>query len=148
MRTPSLLTQFSLLSLGLFLGIGFALGWGLTQHLEQQALEQQRQAASSLMSPAVSPFINEKILKEGAYGKEYSDIEQAFSYLGGAGLVRVKIWNLDGMISYSDQPELVGKFFPISDELAESFEGATFGDISDLGKAENVDERGYGELME
>src|SRR5207249_6551474 len=53
-----------------------------------------------------------------------------------------------GMIVYSDQRDLVGKRFPISDELRNSFNGHTTADISPLEKAENVEERGYGELME
>lgn len=148
MKRPSLLLQFSLLSLILFIAIGAALGWGLTRHVEEQALEQQKLATSSLMPPAVAPYINKDILAKGAFDKNYDAIENAFTYLAGAGLVRVKIWNKEGMVVYSDQRDLVGKRYSISDELKETFDGATTAHISPLNKQENVDEQGFGELME
>jgi signal transduction histidine kinase len=150
---PTLLTQFSLISLVLFILIGAILGWGLTQHLERQALDQQRDIVSQLVSPTVSDHLNERVLASGAKAMpersaDYREIETALSLLSGSGLVRVKIWNQDGLIIYSDQPELVGQRFPVAGDLAEAFEGATTAEISSLSKAENAEERGYGELLE
>src|SRR4051812_16828026 len=148
MKKPSLLIQFSTLSLVLFIVIGVVLGMYLTHHFEQEALEQQKIATSALMQPAVSPYLNKDVLAKGAYGKDYQSIEYAFSFLGGAGLVRVKIWNRDGLVVYSDDPALVGTKYEVSSELKESLDGQTTADISALDKAENAAERGYGELME
>lgn len=148
MRRLSLLTQFSLLSLVLLVIFGVLLGWALTSLFESQELDREMQITAHLMPPAIAPFINKQILEKGAYDKNYRAIESAFSYLGGAGLVRVKIWNRQGMVVYSDQANLVGKTYPISDELAGAFNGETKGDISPLTKTENVDERGFGQLME
>src|SRR5437867_12125949 len=149
MKKPSLLTQFSVLSLVLFIIIGAALGWGLTNHFEEQALEQQKNNTAALMPPAIAPYLNQSILEKGAVDdKDYRAIENAFTFLGGAGLARVKVWNLEGMVIYSDQRDLVGKRFPISDWLRGAFDGHTMPDISPLNKEENAEERGYGELLE
>jgi signal transduction histidine kinase len=149
-KQPSLLAQFSLLSLALFIVIGAALGWGLTRHYEDQALEQQEIVSASLMAPAVAPYVTENVLQNGALpgSKEYKDIEYAFSFLGGAGLVIVKIWNEDGVLVYSDDPNDVGQKFPISEDLAAALDGRRVSRISPLDREENRDDRGYGELLE
>src|SRR3954447_8788513 len=143
MKRPSLLIQFSLISLVLLAVFGALLGWGLTRFFESQELDRQKETTAHLMLPAVAPFLTRDIMANGAYGNDYKAIERAFGYLGGAGLVRVKIWNDKGVVVYSDQQSLVGQKFAISDELGSALWGDVAGDISSLQKGENVDERGY-----
>src|SRR5689334_2230470 len=94
LRRPSLLVQFSVLSLVLFIVIGLALGMRLTNAFQEQAIIQQGEATAALMPPAVGPYLNQTILEKGAGDDQtYQQLESAFSYLAGAGLVRVKVWN-------------------------------------------------------
>jgi signal transduction histidine kinase len=153
LKSPTLLMQFSIISLALFIAIGAILGWGLTQHLERQALDQQEYILRDLVSPTVSDHLTERVIREGApawpqRSQEYRTIENALSLLSGSGLVRVKIWNDEGMIIYSDEPRLVGGRHEVVGHLKEAFEGDTIAEISELSKAENAEERGYGELLE
>ncbi len=151
MKKLSLLAQFSILSLALFVAIGLALGIGLTHYFEQLEIQRQQVAVANLLQPSVAPFVDEQVLAEGATGDKYKKIESALSYLGGVGLASIKIWNSDGVIVYSDDPALVGKRYPISSDLAESlFDEKITGDVSDLSKPENSKERqaGYTELLE
>lgn len=56
--------------------------------------------------------------------------------------LRVKIWAPDGTIIYSDESALIGRTFPIEDDLAAAFStGAQQTEISDLTVSENVLER-------
>jgi signal transduction histidine kinase len=144
----TLLSRFSILSLLLMIVIGALLGWNLTHYFELQAIEQQRDAVRDIVPPVIGDRISDKVLADGAYGDDYKSIEAALANLGGSGLVRVKIWNHDGVIVYSDDPKLVGRKYELSDELRGTYEGLTTADISPLEKDENVDERGYGELLE
>ncbi len=144
----TLLAKFSITSLVLLATIGVSLGWALTRYLEEQAIEQHKSSLESLVTPVVGPYITPEIMSQGATGDMYSNIETALSYLGGAGLVRVKIWNEEGMIAYSDERSLVGQHFEIEEDLVEAFEGSTHASISQLQAAENVEERGFGELLE
>jgi signal transduction histidine kinase len=154
MRRPSLLTLFSIISLALFIVIGALLGWGLTTYFEREAIDQQKRAVESLIPPVVGDHLTPDILANGAHedpadhNDAYSKIETALSNLGGSGLARIKVWNKEGMIVYSDEPDLVGQTFPISEELIDTFEGETVANISDLGRAENIEEVGFGELLE
>ncbi|MEO6457925.1 MAG: ATP-binding protein [Chloroflexia bacterium] len=151
----SLLKQFSIISLALFLAIGSILGWGLTQHFERQAIEQQTLAVTPLVQPLLGDFLNnEDFLKNGAIedttkpNDTYSQIEGTLGLLGGSGLARVRIWNREGKVIYSDFYQQVGDVFPVTPDLVTAFDGETTAEISPLDKAENVEERGYGELLE
>lgn len=160
MRRLSLLAQFSILSLALFVVIGALLGYNLTQFFQDQALQQEELVVSGLVTPIVGAYIDKTVLAEGATPPPkgateaeksryvYSRIERALSNLGGAGLVRVKIWNTDGMVAYSDDPKLVRQKFPITDNLRQALDGRPIADISPLDKSENTDERGFGQLLE
>jgi signal transduction histidine kinase len=148
MKRLTLLTKFSLTSLALFVVIGLLLGWGLTTHFEQQAVDQHRQEVTDLVPPVIGPYLTSEVLARGAFTDTYKRIEGALSSIGGSGLVRIKIWNPQGMIAYSDQPDLVGQSFPISPELQESLDGTSTAEITPLDKAENIEERGYGQLLE
>src|SRR5688500_13396124 len=144
----TLLAKFSITSFVLLAALGLSLGLALTRHFEEQAIEQQKLVVSSLVLPVVGPYIDEGLLEDGALDDRYSMIEQSLSFLGNAGLVRIKIWNRAGMVLYSDEPRLVGQSFPVEDDLIEAFEGETIAQLTNLGGAENEFEQGFGELME
>lgn len=148
MKRITLLSQFSIISLVLMAGIGAMLGFNLTHYFEQTAIAQQRDAVRDLVPPIVGDLIPDEVLQNGALGDNYTRLELALASLGGSGLVRVKIWNRDGMVIYSDDKVLVGEKYPVLADLAETLEGLTTADISELSKAENVEERGFGELLE
>jgi signal transduction histidine kinase len=62
-------------------------------------------------------------------------------------VVRVKVWNAEGKILYSDEPKLTGRRFPLgADELAVLRSRTVSTETSDLSRPENAYERGYGEL--
>ena len=64
-------------------------------------------------------------------------------------VVRVKVWQRDGRIAYSDATELIGTREALSDDLRGAFT-APHGraEVSDLSRAENRFERAAGELVE
>ncbi len=64
-------------------------------------------------------------------------------------LIRIKVWDRDGRIVYSDEPRLIGRRFGLDDEARESFAGpSTRADVSDLDAPENIYERSQGKLLE
>jgi signal transduction histidine kinase len=150
MRRLTLLQQFSLVSLALFIVIGAVLGWNLTRYFERQVIEQQKLIVSSLVTPAVADHITDEVLQRGAApgSEDYRQIENALSLLSGSGLVRLKIWNREGMVVYSDEHDLVGRRFPMNEDLVKAYTGETSAEFSHLGRAENIEEQGFGELLE
>jgi two-component system NarL family sensor kinase len=67
----------------------------------------------------------------------------------GRPIVRVKVWTPDGEIVYSDAHALIGRRFPLPDDLRGALaDGAVRADVSDLSRPENRLERGDGRLVE
>lgn len=64
-------------------------------------------------------------------------------------VLRVKIWDKDGRIVYSDQTELIGESFGLgAEELDVLLRGGTDAEVSDLSEPENRFETGFGRLLE
>jgi two-component system NarL family sensor kinase len=64
-------------------------------------------------------------------------------------VVRVKIWNRDGTIVYSDDLRLIGDTYTLgADDLEVLDQGGVAAEVSDLTRPENRFERKYGELLE
>ena len=64
-------------------------------------------------------------------------------------VARVKIWDANGRIVYSDRTELIGSVYPLgADELDVLRHGGSDAEVSDLSRPENRFERGAGGLLE
>jgi two-component system, NarL family, sensor kinase len=65
-------------------------------------------------------------------------------------VLRIKIWDRDGVVLYSDRTELIGAVYPLDDDELEVIEhGGTDAELSDLAKPENRFEREFGgDLLE
>jgi len=64
-------------------------------------------------------------------------------------LVRVKLWNTNDTIIYSDEPRLDGQHFPLTGpEHAALRQGGSDSEVSDLSRPENRFEIPYGKLLE
>lgn len=67
----------------------------------------------------------------------------------GSRIVRVKIWDASGRIVYSDDRTLIGQRFALpADEREVLASGAIAAEVSDLGAAENLDEKQFGRLLQ
>jgi diguanylate cyclase (GGDEF)-like protein len=66
----------------------------------------------------------------------------------GEQVIRLKIWNRDARVVYSDDPELIGRLYPASEDLREALEGEVAAEVSGLEEAEDASERGRGPLLE
>lgn len=64
-----------------------------------------------------------------------------------AGVERVKIWNHDGMVVFSNDQEQVGLEPELEEDLLEAFEGEVASEISDLSEAENTSERALADQL-
>jgi signal transduction histidine kinase len=65
-------------------------------------------------------------------------------------VLRIKLWDADGTVLYSDRTELIGARYPLGeDELEVLRDGGTDAELSDLGRPENRFERDLGgDLLE
>jgi HD-GYP domain-containing protein (c-di-GMP phosphodiesterase class II) len=127
--------------------MGVLLGMGLTRHFEEQAIEQQKMAAATLVPPVVGPYLTDELIANGAKGDAYNEIQDALSYLGGSNLVGARVLNHDGMVIYSDQAYLVGQRLPLTPQLKEGLDGSIAAELLPEDASMTAEERGYGDLM-
>jgi signal transduction histidine kinase len=59
----------------------------------------------------------------------------------GSDTVRVKVWSSDGTVAYSDESDLIGQSFPLSDDRIDAFNGQSRVEYPNLSLPENMYER-------
>ncbi|VVB84695.1 Methanogenesis regulatory histidine kinase FilI [uncultured archaeon] len=149
MSKLSLLSKFTVISLLITAAVALALGWGIQQQMEQNAL---RQAAENT-ADQVATILDQKMLQADLTGPldpaRYEQIDALIRQnVLNKHIVRVKIWNRDGLLVYSDEKEQVGQSFPEDENLKDALGGKTVMVISPE-KEENVEERQrFGRLFE
>lgn len=115
----------------------------------EQAMDRASEAtfliAEALVEPRLTP---EVVAGDPEALREFSQQLQAVVPKGS--LVRVKLWDADGRIVYSDDPRLIGEQFTLApDEVsALNEQGAIDPEISDLQEPENQFESEFGKLLE
>src|SRR6266511_754322 len=146
----SLLARFTLISFLVTLLIAAGLAWRLEFVLERDALSAVAQNTADQATNILNKSLTVADLTTAFKGERYEEIDALIhNTLLSANVVRIKIWNLDGLLVYSDDKNIMGKTFPLDVELQEAFHGEIATAISNLEAAENIAERGhYSELFE
>jgi diguanylate cyclase (GGDEF)-like protein len=145
---PSLLATFAIVSIVPLAALGFGLFYFLEGQIRSRALDGARNSAMLVARSSVEPIVLGTDLRGPLPPRLQDDLAASARQLHGAGVVRIKLWNLDGTVVYSDKRELIGRTFPPSDELAEAAEGRIASEVSDANRAENIADKGYGQLLE
>ena len=113
-----------------------------------QAIKEARVVTSTIARTAIEPALRDSIVNgdPGAIARLDRVVRR---YVVRGDVVRVKLWTADGRIVYSDKKELIGAHYPLGKDDLETIEtGHTAADISDLNRAENRYERGFGKLLQ
>lgn len=115
---------------------------------EAEAVNDAAKTADVLADAVVQPVMVDALLTGDAAALALMDSAIRQHVLGGS-IVRVKIWDAEGRILYSDEPLLIGQTFPLGDDERDVFVNPTTrADISDLEAPENRFEQGNGKLLE
>jgi len=145
----SLVQKFGLLSLAAFAVLGLALAYTLRVQVRAQATASAAQAAELVARLGVQPHLRPEDLTDGMSRARVAQLDRLLN--GGRlgkQVVRLKIWNRDSRVVYSDDPKLIGRIYPASEDLREALEGEVAAEVSGLEEAEDATERGRGPLLE
>ncbi|TMK73665.1 MAG: diguanylate cyclase, partial [Actinobacteria bacterium] len=145
---PSLVATFAIVSIVPLAALGFGLFYFLEGQIRSRALDGARNAAVLVARSSVEPIVLRSDLRAPLRPSLEQDLAASATQLHGAGVARIKLWNLDGKVVYSDKAALIGRTFPVSDEIKEAAEGRIASEVSDAKRAENVEDHGYGKLLE
>lgn len=148
--TESLARRFLVASLAVLLVGGVTIGLWVGSQLERGIIDR----TASVTALYVQSFI-EPHLESMATGSWLSDADVASldalvtDTAFGEKIVALKVWRQDGMIVYSPDQSLIGRQFPVDEDLASAWQGTVVADMSNLQATENVSERGrFDHLLE
>lgn len=146
----SLLARFTLISFCVTFLIVALLAWGLERTLENDILREVAENTAGLATNILDENLTRADLKDSLQGERYEQVDTLIhNTLLSANIVRIKIWNRNGLLIYSDDQSIVGRRFPLSDEFEEALNGNLTTEISSLEAEENASERGlFEELFE
>src|SRR5262245_52365537 len=120
---PSLLATFAIVSIVPLAALGFGLFYFLEGQIRSRALDGARNSALLVASSSVEPIVLGTDLRAPLPPRLRTDLTASANPLHGAGVVRIKLWNLGGKVVYSDKSELIGRTFPASKEFKEAAAG-------------------------
>ena len=140
--------QFALAGLIAFVIVGLATSIASRRIGEREAITDARSSTVFKAQGVVEPILTDDLAADSK--TEITRIDRVVRRdILDASIVRVKIWNPDGKILYSDEPRLIGEHYELgADELRSIESGAIDAGVSDLSKPENRYERTSGKLLE
>ncbi len=114
---------------------------------EREAVNDSAAIADVLAETVVQPALTDAVLAgDEAALQAFDDLVR--DRVLGDSVVRVKIWSPDGTVLYADQPELIGRSFPLDAQEREVLrKPRTVAEISDLSRAENALDREIGNKL-
>ncbi|MDO8479812.1 MAG: GAF domain-containing protein [Candidatus Rokubacteria bacterium] len=146
MRVPSLslLARFSLLSLGCVLALMAALGWVTSRVLVQNMQESEWQTTAQIVRYQARTYGLEQIFIDPEARLDRARIRSSLSpLLSLPEVVRVKAWDRDAVVLWSDDERLIGRSFSDNPDLAAALRGQVRVQLKSLQKPENVQEREF-----
>ena len=143
------LARFGAIALLPVLVLGVVLARALNSDVQQRYLDQSRSNAAILAQVGVQPLFTEDEINAGL---TTDAILQADAKLQGAAVgtevERLKVWNRQGQIIYSDNHSLIGKSFRIDDDLDSALHGRSSASITSGQDSENAGDTLSGPLIQ
>jgi len=141
LRRPSLLTKFSVLSLLVIAALGIGIGSVLKQRIERRALLDATRLAEAMTRVGLQPILRRGDLESYPTLDRLEALDEEMRVRGfdELGLKRLKLFNADGAIVYSDERRLVGESHADSGGVRSALAGLVERHVE-----EGVDETGRG----
>jgi signal transduction histidine kinase len=129
---------FALLSLVPVVALGIGLGEVINSGVEQQHLADADRNAVVLAQAGIQPLLQPSDLTTGLSSARLDQLDSSLRGVAfGKVVARLKIWNRQNVVVYSDNRALVGKAFPPDESLEKALAGHTASEISNANAPEN-----------
>ena len=150
-RRLSLLVRFALISAVLLTSVGLVLANWFAEIQRDRALGEAARTAELVARAATGDVLHVEQLRRDFVPMDDTDRarfdDKVRSIISDDGIVRFKIWNAQHWIVYSDNPRLIGRWFPGDDQLAQALAGESSSMVTDLSSPEEMEERDFGRLL-
>ena len=131
------------------LALGAILGHELNVDVQQRYHDTQLSSATLITQVGIQPLLTADQVANGFTAAEIVALDEK---LQGAALSkevrRLKVWNRSGTVVYSDRPAIIGKSFPLDDDLGEALAGEANANITDGKDDENAGDNLVGPLLQ
>lgn len=141
--------QFTLAGLAAVVVVGLVAAYLLERAGTDEAIRVARQVTALAGQGIVEPVVGDRLVAGDPRARRRLDAVVREHVLGHDGIIRVKIWDQDSRIVYSDEDRLVGEKYPLGEEeRAILNNGGTEAETTDLSRPENRFENSNTELLE
>lgn len=142
LRGLSLSQQF-LIASSLLIGASMLIvGWWVSLCIEQDVIRNTARATGLYMESELQPMLQE--LEQGKKVSAPTRVRLDNLVTNtpiGRQLATVKIWMPGGLVTYSNRPEVDGKYFPVTQHQVDAWNGVPAAEFEDLVDDENAEER-------
>jgi signal transduction histidine kinase len=149
LSSTATLVRFALLALVPVVALGAVLAYELNVDVQQRYLETARSSATLIAQVGVQPLLSSEQVTGGLTTTEVAQMDEK---LQGASVSqevrRIKVWNSKGTIVYSDNHAIIGRTFPIDDDLGNALAGTPKASITDGHDEENTGDNLQGPLVQ
>lgn len=139
----NLCKQFALLSFICISVMAIALGLTVSHFLTKDMVKREWETTAQFVRTETRQLIlpeNFKVQDYRTVSKRFEKLHRQITMM--PGIARIKVYNPQGAIIWSDEKRLIGSTFPKNPELAEALGGQVVANLSLIRKGENVYERG------
>jgi signal transduction histidine kinase len=150
MRRLSLLQRFTLTALVIIVLGTFGIGWWLGEQIKARVIRETASTSALYINSFISPNLQELSNSTSLTADHIWVLSHLLAQTDlGRQIVTFKVWDQKGRIIYSTNPTLIGRVFPMDDDLTSAWQGNIAANISNLQGAENVEERQkYSQLLQ
>ena len=141
--SSNLMTRFSVVGVMITLLVAAALGYLMQADLTSNALADAGALAAAQVVASASPLLVPADFNKPLSEERIAELDRLVTgdLAGSGSVVRVKIWNPQGTIVYSDEKQLIGKNFGLSSDVRAALTGRTVSVVSALSGVDNASER-------
>ncbi len=138
----SLAQRFMLASLVIVVSGMVGVAWWVGQQIESGVVDRTSATTALYVDSFIAPQLQELGTSDSITPAHVATLDQLVHQTDFAKqIVSVKIWNTQGKILYSNNPDLVGQVFPVQGNFARATRGWVAARISNLQDEENASER-------
>ena len=149
LKPVSLLQRYFLLSFSAFLATGVLLGWVITTSIEENFETSSKQVIAAFVKAEFERLCRKDDFSAPLEGARYEEfLAKSHHFLFNPEIKRIKVWNRDLAVAWSDERRLIGRRFPDNGELKEALKGNLSSKLKILDKEENRYERDLSRLLE
>src|SRR4051794_15555680 len=144
-----LMVRFSLAGLVVMVLLASVLAVLARKAGQEQAIDSARQVAAVTARGIAEPRLSPGLIRgDPAELTAFNDAMHRYVLTGS--LVRIKVWDVDGRIVYSDESRLIGRTYELGEDerAALADQQGTDSEISNVNLPENEFERSFGKLLE